>query len=59
MGSTPLLVPGQVEWSGENPGIYFKDTADGPWISLIVFFRVVLSPYGRGHALVLLEAPSA
>ncbi len=49
--------PGTVDWSGENPGIYLKDSADGPWRSLLCFFRIVLSPHGRGHGLVLLEAP--
>jgi len=46
-----------VDWSGENPGMYLKETADGPYVTLASFFRVVLSPHGRGHALVLLEAP--
>ncbi len=48
---------GNVEWSGENPGISLKDNPDGPWTNLASFFRVVLSPYGRGHALVLLRSP--
>jgi hypothetical protein len=49
---------GKVEWSGENPGISLKDDPDGPWTNLASFFRVVLSPYGRGHALVLLQSPN-
>ena len=49
---------GNVEWSGENPGISLKDNPDGPWTNLASFFRVVLSPYGRGHALVLLQSPA-
>jgi hypothetical protein len=49
--------PGTVDWSGENPGISLKETADGPFVALASFFRVVLSPYGRGHALVLMQAP--
>jgi hypothetical protein len=49
--------PGTVEWSGENPGISLKDTPDGPFVTLASFFRVVLSPHGRGHALVLMESP--
>jgi hypothetical protein len=53
----PLARPGAVDWSGENPGMYLKEQADGPFVTLVSFFRVVLSPYGRGHALVLLEAP--
>src|SRR5690242_10385649 len=48
---------GTVEWSGENPGISLKETPDGPFVTLASFFRVVLSPYGRGHALVLLQSP--
>ena len=48
---------GTVEWSGENPGISLKETADGPFVTLASFFRVVLSPHGRGHALVLLQSP--
>jgi hypothetical protein len=49
---------GKVEWSGENPGISLKEQPDGPWSNLASFFRVVLSPYGRGHALVLLQSPN-
>jgi len=37
--------------------MYLKETPDGPFVTLVSFFRVVASPYGRGHALVLLEAP--
>ena len=53
----PIQFPGTVEWSGENPGISLKETADGPFVTLASFFRVVLSPHGRGHALVLLQSP--
>jgi hypothetical protein len=49
--------PGTVEWSGENPGISLKEKPDGPFVALASFFRVVLSPHGRGHALVLLQSP--
>lgn len=49
--------PGRVEWSGENPGIYLKEDMDGDYTALAVFFRVVLSPYGRGNAAVVLGAP--
>ena len=47
-----LVFPGKVEWSGENPGISLKEAPDGPFVALASFFRVVLSPHGRGHALV-------
>ena len=50
--------PGRVEWSGENPGIYLKnDPAGTRYDVLALFFRVVLSPYGRGHAGLVLGAP--
>lgn len=52
-----LTFPGTVEWSGENPGISLKEDPAGPFTTLASFFRVVLSPHGRGHALVLLTAP--
>jgi hypothetical protein len=53
----PIVFPGTVEWSGENPGISLKESPDGPFVALASFFRVVLSPHGRGHALVLLQSP--
>ena len=48
---------GTVEWSGENPGVSLKEKPDGPFVTLASFFRVVLSPHGRGHALMLLQSP--
>jgi hypothetical protein len=53
----PTNFAGAVEWSGENPGISLKESPDGPFVSLASFFRVVLSPHGRGHALVLMQSP--
>jgi len=52
-----ITFAGNVDWSGENPGISLKETMDGPFVALASFFRVVLSPHGRGHALVLLQSP--
>src|ERR1041384_8429793 len=49
--------PGAVEWSGENPGISLKETPDGPFVAAASFFRIVLSPFGRGHALMLAMSP--
>lgn len=49
--------PGKVEWSGENPGIYLKESADGPFENLVSFFRVICSPHGRGHAVFLFLDP--
>jgi hypothetical protein len=48
---------GRVEWSGENPGIYFKAGNEGAWVALSVFFRVVTSPHGRGSGLLVLSEP--
>jgi hypothetical protein len=48
---------GTVEWSGENPGISLKETPDGPFVTVASFFRVMLSPVGRGHALMLMMSP--
>jgi len=53
----PAINPGVVDWSGENPGMYLKETADGPFVTLISFFRVVSSPRGRGHAAFILQDP--
>ena len=49
---------GAVDWSGDNPGIYLKDVAEGPFISLMVWFRIALSAYGKGHVLLLFEDPT-
>ena len=57
MTSKQPFPPGQVDWAGENPGMYLKESETGPFTGLVSFFRVVLSPQGRGHALVLIEAP--
>jgi hypothetical protein len=53
------IFPGTVDWSGENPGMYLKEKADGPFVTLLSFFRVFLSPHGRGHALVMVQDPSS
>ena len=57
MASNPFPA-GEVDWSGDNPGIYLKDTEDGPFISLMVWFRIAVSAFGKGHALVLFEDPA-
>ncbi|MBI1776737.1 MAG: hypothetical protein HYR63_15435 [Proteobacteria bacterium] len=54
----PPIYPGDVDWSGENPGMYLKESTDGPFVTLLSFFRVVLSPHGRGTALVMLRSPT-
>lgn len=55
--SQTLLFPGEVEWTGENPGISLKADPAGPFTTLASFFRVMLSPHGRGHALMLAQSP--
>ena len=52
--------PGRVDWSGENPGIYLKsDPSDDRYDVLALFFRVVLSPFGSGHAGLVLGQPES
>ena len=57
--SRTSINPGRVDWSGENPGIYLKKDSNGDYTTLALFFRVVLSPYGRGNAAIVLGAPDA
>ena len=49
--------PGTVAWAGDNPGIYLRETPDGPWTGLGIFFRVLYSAYGQGSAMVILGDP--
>ena len=50
--------PGAVDWTGENPGIYLKEQEDGPWTGLMCFFRIVYSPHGMGHGIVVFDDPN-
>ena len=50
--------PGSIAWTGENPGIYLKETQDGPWTGLATFFRITWSPFGRGAGVLLLDQPT-
>lgn len=52
-----VINAGSPQWSGENPGIFLKETPDGPYTTLVTFFRVVHSPVGRGHAAFVLLDP--
>ncbi len=52
------VVAGQVDWSGENPGMYLRESPDGPSSALVSFFRVVVSPFGPGHAAFVLLDPN-
>lgn len=58
MATSSLTIGTPVAWSGENPGIYLKERADGPWTALATFFRVVISPHGRGHAALVMLDPT-
>ena len=49
---------GKVEWAGDNPGIYLRESPDGPWTGLGIFFRVLYSEYGRGSVMILLGDPN-
>ena len=57
MAKSPIH-SGKIAWTGENPGIYLKDTQDGPWTGLATFFRITWSPYGRGSGVLLLDQPN-
>lgn len=56
MQRTPVNA-GIVEWSGENPGIYLKEDPDGDYSVVALFFRIVLSPHGRGVGAIILGDP--
>lgn len=49
--------PREVAWTGENPGIYLKESQDGPWTGLATFFRVIYSPFGMGRGVIVLDSP--
>lgn len=57
MSSHNPIDTGRVEWVGDNPGIYLKDSSDGDWTRLALYFRVVLSPAGPGKAMFVLSSP--
>lgn len=49
--------PGAVDWTGDNPFIYLKTDPAGDWSALALYFRIALSPFGVGQAMLVLEAP--
>ncbi|CAN5810219.1 hypothetical protein BH09PSE5_BH09PSE5_18790 [soil metagenome] len=51
--------PGKLDWTGDNPGIMLKESEDGPWTALALYFRIAWSPHGCGKALMLYESPDA
>ncbi|MEO0691603.1 MAG: hypothetical protein AAFY90_01860 [Pseudomonadota bacterium] len=52
----PPVTPGQVDWTGENPGILLKHP-DGSNAAMALFFRIAWSPVGQGQALLLYATP--
>jgi hypothetical protein len=54
----PPLLGNAIDWTGDNPGIYLKDAAEGPFRTLCLWFRIAWSRLGAGHALVLFEDPT-
>ena len=58
MPLTNPIHPGEVVWTGENPGILLKESDDGPFSAIALFFRIYYSPVGRGTALLILEEPN-
>ncbi|MGH7862751.1 MAG: hypothetical protein ACREOS_11005, partial [Candidatus Dormibacteraceae bacterium] len=55
--SRPVVNPGRVDWTGENPGIYLKEDGAEDFASLASFFRVARSPFGYGHAAFVFPSP--
>lgn len=52
------ITPGEVDWTGENPGILLKND-DGSFAAMALFFRVAWSPVGQGQVLLLYGTPNA
>ena len=52
------IKPGAVAWTGDNPFIYLKTSPAQDWSALALYFRIALSPYGSGQAMLLVR-PSA
>ena len=51
----PNVRTGNVDWTGENPGMLLKTDPAGDWSVLMLFFRIVWSPVGPGNILLLYE----
>ena len=52
-----VVRPGQVDWTGDNPFIYLKESPGGDWSSLSLFFRVTASELGAGHMALVIQDP--
>ena len=47
------IPPGAVAWTGETPASISRTLRTG----LMTFFRIMWSPHGRGHGVLLLDRP--
>ena len=56
MSADSSVIPGEVDWTGENPGILLKDGEDA-FSAMALFFRVAWSPVGTGQLLLLYGTP--
>ncbi|OMB97177.1 hypothetical protein A5733_10490 [Mycobacterium sp. NS-7484] len=54
---TSTVLPGKVDWTGDNPFIYLKTDPTGDWSSLSVFFRITASDHGTGHLTAVVTDP--
>ncbi|MEN4396959.1 hypothetical protein ACNQR7_04550 [Mycolicibacterium senegalense] len=54
---TRTVLPGKVDWTGDNPFIYLKTDPTGDWSSLSVFFRITASDHGTGHLTLVVTDP--
>lgn len=53
----PAINPATVEWAGDNPAMYLRESAGGSYVSLISVFRIAYSPHGQGNAAFVFEDP--
>lgn len=54
--AAPVL-PGRVDWTGDNPGILLREGPEGPFTAMCLSFRVDWSPAGAGRVLLLYGDP--
>ncbi len=55
MTAPELQIRSDILWSGENPIILLKPTAEAQESTAVGFFRVVYSPAGNGHAVFVIS----
>lgn len=53
----PVINPGVVEWTGENPGIWLRQPDGAAYSTLVTGFRLVHSVHGAGNVTVVLMDP--